>query len=253
MKRTSWMNGFRTLFNTAVNSTPRLKIQQLSCLHYHEDPNRLFILACVHDCAHQSVHAYIHYICSTHVYITERLNCNYPSKIKPMRSTVLLRLGLCYHLINFYSNHWRYVYFICSILLSSSVRYEYDLLFSMRSSNALFALFVYIIYIIITKDIRYLLWNRGRWRSLNNTYPIFLTPCIRCTNQLCDSCDLTDVNPHLIPSLLRMIQNVNQLWRHRQQLWRHNDRFFPRGCYRRFLSTMMLRTGSLCQYLRHLE
>ena len=32
----------------------------------------------------------------------------------------------------------------------------------------------------------------GFWRSLNNTYPIFLTPCIRYTNHLCDSCDLTD-------------------------------------------------------------
>ena len=72
-----------------------------------------------------------------------------------------------------------------------------------------------IIYIIISENIRYLLWNRGRWRSLNNTYPIFPTPCIRCTNHLCDSCDLTDVNPHFIPSLLWMIQNVDLLWRHR--------------------------------------
>ena len=55
------------------------------------------------------------------------------------------------------------------------------------------------IYIIITKNIRYLLWNQGLWRSLNNTYPIFLTPCIRCTNHLCDSCDLTDVNRHFYP------------------------------------------------------
>ena len=31
----------------------------------------------------------------------------------------------------------------------------------------------------------------------------------------------------------------------RQQLWRHNDRLFPRGCYGRFLSTMMLRTVNL--------
>ena len=42
-------------------------------------------------------------------------------------------------------------------------------------------------------------------------------------------------------SLLRMIQNVDLLWRHRyktgrQQLWHHNDRLFPRGCYGRFLS-----------------
>ena len=33
----------------------------------------------------------------------------------------------------------------------------------------------YGIYIMITKNIRHLLWNRGLWRSLNNTYPIFLT------------------------------------------------------------------------------
>ena len=33
----------------------------------------------------------------------------------------------------------------------------------------------HIIYIIITNEnIRYLLWNRGFWRSLNNTYPIFV-------------------------------------------------------------------------------
>ena len=72
--------------------------------------------------------------------------------------------------------------------------------------------------IIITKNIRYLLWNRRFWRSLNNTYPIFLTPCIRRTNHLCDSCDLTDVNPHFIPSRLRMIQNVDLLWRHPNEL-----------------------------------
>ena len=71
------------------------------------------------------------------------------------------------------------------------------------------------IYIIITKNIRYLLWNRGFWCSLNNTYPILLTLCIRCTNHFCDSCDLTDVNPHFIPSLLRLNQNVDLLWRHR--------------------------------------
>ena len=71
------------------------------------------------------------------------------------------------------------------------------------------------IYIIISQNIRYLLWNRWAWRSLNNTYPIFVTPCIRCTNHLCDSCDLTDVNPHFIPSGLRLIKNVYLLWRHR--------------------------------------
>ena len=76
-----------------------------------------------------------------------------------------------------------------------------------------------LIYIIITKNICYLLWNRGSWCSLNNIYPIFLTLCIRCTNHLCDSCDLTDVNPLFIPSLLRKIQNVDLLWRHRYKSW----------------------------------
>ena len=52
------------------------------------------------------------------------------------------------------------------------------------------------IYTMITKNIRYLLWNRGFWCSLNNTYPIFLTPCIRSTNHLCDSCDLTVTAPN---------------------------------------------------------
>ena len=72
-----------------------------------------------------------------------------------------------------------------------------------------------IIYLIITKTIRYLLWNRRFWCALNNAYPIFLTPCIPWTNHLCDSCDLTDVNPHFIPSRLRMIKNVDLLWHHR--------------------------------------
>ena len=98
------------------------------------------------------------------------------------------------------------------------------------------------IYIIITKNIRYLLWNQGVWRLLKNTYTIFLTPCIRCTNHLCDPCGLIDVNPHFIPSLLPMIQNVDLLWRHRyngrQQSWRHKDRLFPRGFYGRFFSTI---------------
>ena len=78
-----------------------------------------------------------------------------------------------------------------------------------------FYLIQFQIYIIITKNIRYLLWNWGFWCSLNSTYPTFLTLCIRCTNHLYDSCDLTDVNPHFIPSLLGMIQNVDLLWRHR--------------------------------------
>ena len=64
---------------------------------------------------------------------------------------------------------------------------------------------------MITKNSRYLLWKRGFWCSLNNPYPIFLTLCIRRNNHLGDSCDLTEVSSHFIPS---MIQNVDLLWRH---------------------------------------
>ena len=55
---------------------------------------------------------------------------------------------------------------------------------------------VYNVTIIIVKNIRYLLWNRGAWCSLNNTYQTFLAPCIRCTDHLCDSCALSDINQH---------------------------------------------------------
>ena len=72
---------------------------------------------------------------------------------------------------------------------------------------------------MIAKNIRFLLWNQGFWRSLSNTYTIFLTPCIRCTNHVCDSFGLIDVNPHFIPSLLLMIQNVDLLWHHRYKSW----------------------------------
>ena len=47
--------------------------------------------------------------------------------------------------------------------------------------------------------------NRGVWCSLNNTYQTFLTLCIRCTDHLCDSCALSDINQHFIPSLLPVI------------------------------------------------
>ena len=55
------------------------------------------------------------------------------------------------------------------------------------------------------KNIRYPLWNRSDWRSLNNTYQIFLACCIQCFDHLCDSCHLTDSYPHFIQSLLPMI------------------------------------------------
>ena len=110
------------------------------------------------------------------------------------------------------------------------------------------------IYIIITKNIRYLLWNRGLWRSLNNTYPIFLTPCIRCTNHLCDFCDLTDVNPHLYCSeWFKMFTycDVIDTRAGRQQWWCHNDGLFPRGCYGRFLSTIWCWGQWLNEFVRH--
>ena len=82
---------------------------------------------------------------------------------------------------------------------------------------------IFWIYVIVSyyncENIRYLLWNRDFFCSLKNTHTIFLTPCIRCTNHLCDSCGLTDVNPHFVPSMLPMIQNVDLLWRHRYKSW----------------------------------
>ena len=52
------------------------------------------------------------------------------------------------------------------------------------------------IYIIISKNIRYLLWNRGAWRFFHDTYLTIEVQGIRCTNHLHDSCPFTDVNPH---------------------------------------------------------
>ena len=119
--------------------------------------------------------------------------------------------------------HWKQPNYLLSIthfvlfnVLSTFIMLSNDAIYAIEISIWRFRnIHLIIMYIIITKNIRYLLWNRGSWCSLNNTYTIFLTLCIRCTNHLCDSCDLTDVNPHFIPSLLRMIQNADLLWRHR--------------------------------------
>ena len=75
------------------------------------------------------------------------------------------------------------------------------------------------IYIIITKNIRYLLWNRGFWCSLNNTYLIFPTLCIWCTNHLCDSCDLTHWGrvTHICVGKLTIIGSDNGLSPGRRQ------------------------------------
>ena len=52
------------------------------------------------------------------------------------------------------------------------------------------------IYIIISKNIRYLLWNRGAWRFFHDTYLTIEDQGIRCTDHLHDSCPFTDVNQH---------------------------------------------------------
>ena len=40
--------------------------------------------------------------------------------------------------------------------------------------------------LLLWKNIRHLFWNRGAWCSLNSTYQTFLTPCIRCSDHICD-------------------------------------------------------------------
>ena len=82
------------------------------------------------------------------------------------------------------------------------------------------------------KNIHYLLWNRGAWCSLNITYQTFLAPCIRCTNHVCDSCALIDINQHFYsvtaPDDFKMLTycDVMDTWVSRWKLWRHNDQLF---------------------------
>ena len=75
------------------------------------------------------------------------------------------------------------------------------------------------IYIIIAKNIRYLLWNRGAWRFFHDTYLTIEVKGIRCTHHLHDSCPLTDINPHFTaPPVPILFQNLTAdclLWRHR--------------------------------------
>ena len=68
------------------------------------------------------------------------------------------------------------------------------------------SLSIYSIYIIITKNICYLLWNRGAW------YLTIKVRGIRCTNHLHDSYPLTDVNPHsTAPGCLYHLK-INSWW-----------------------------------------
>ena len=75
------------------------------------------------------------------------------------------------------------------------------------------------IYIIISKNIRYLLWNRAGRRFFHDTYLTIEVQGIRCTNHLHDSCPLTDVNPHFTAPGCRYyfskLTADGLLWRHR--------------------------------------
>ena len=69
-----------------------------------------------------------------------------------------------------------------------------------------------VIYIIIPKNIRHLLWNRGAWRLFLDTYLEIEVQGIRCTNHLYDSCPLTDVNPHFTDPGCRYYFKINSWW-----------------------------------------
>ena len=68
------------------------------------------------------------------------------------------------------------------------------------------------IYIIISKNIRYLLWNRGARRFFHDTYLTIEVQGIRCTNHLHDSCPLTDVYPHFTAPGCRYYFKINSSW-----------------------------------------
>ena len=68
------------------------------------------------------------------------------------------------------------------------------------------------IFIIITKNIRYLLWNRWVWHLFHDTYLTIEVQGIWCTNHLHDSCPLTDVNPHFTAPGCRYYFKINSWW-----------------------------------------
>ena len=95
----------------------------------------------------------------------------------------------------------------------------------------------YAIYIIISKNIRYLLWNRGVWRFFHDTYHTIEVQGIRCTHHLNHFCLLTDVNPHFTSPGCRYYFKINSWWpivtssTHgpaARLKWRHNGPLFPR-------------------------
>ena len=70
----------------------------------------------------------------------------------------------------------------------------------------------WLIYIIITKNNRHLLGNRGAWRFFHDTYLSIEVQGIRCTNHLHDSFPLTDVNPHFTTPGCRYYFKINSWW-----------------------------------------
>ena len=79
---------------------------------------------------------------------------------------------------------------------------------------------------IYKNNISYYNWKRYPLSSLKPRFlalieqhlPNISDP-VYSPNHLCDSCGLIDVNPHFIPSLLPMIQNVGLLCHHRYKSW----------------------------------
>ena len=82
----------------------------------------------------------------------------------------------------------------------------------LRSPKTLQSLCSFCIYIIIAKNIRYLLWNRGAWRFFHDKYLTIEVQGIRCTNHLHDSYPLTDVNPHFTAPGCRYYFKINSWW-----------------------------------------
>ena len=68
------------------------------------------------------------------------------------------------------------------------------------------------IYIIISKNIRYLLRNRGAWCFFHDTYLTIEVQGIRCTNHLRDYCPFIDVNPHFTAPGCRYYFKINSWW-----------------------------------------
>ena len=68
------------------------------------------------------------------------------------------------------------------------------------------------IYIIVTKNIRYLLWNRGVWRFFHDMYLTIEVQRIRCTYHSHDSCPLTDVNAHFTALGCQYYFKIDSWW-----------------------------------------